>query len=859
MKAGDMMLESKLYEGISTVPELKRYLKRPPLSALLKESLQSQVITVVAGAGYGKTQTVSAFLKGHKDSTIWLQFSTLDNLATRAWDHFVYAVSRLNEALAAKFTFLGFPESEVAFHKFFDLIAKEMKSDEEYFVVLDDLHLIYDKSVLLFIERIIYECMDRFTFILIARSEPAINMEKLWTIGLPFCITEDDLRFKKSEVVDYFQMQDIILTDQVLTDIYEDTDGWIFAICLLSLTLKKGIIYTRNPLDAVKPDIFKLIEGEIFSKISKELQIFLVKLSFFDHLTLGLLEDLSSNNHTLIAEMSKIGSFIRYDATGTYYIHHLLSEFLSTKRFLLKQDDIIETHRKAGDWYANHGYNIDAILQYKENKQYDEVLNVISTYYFHCSKEIAKFILEIMDEIPQKLYEEKPILTVFYAKFLFNSYKVEEAVVKLSELRKKHEAMPLTKKNKVILGEIYIMFGLISLLRCLDTGEYDCRMYFKTADEYLPDGSTLIDGNNHLNPGVYACPVSRPDKGEFNNFLTIMSEAMPYASRVMNGSGYGTEYLMKTEVAFFQKDLKNAERYAYQAIEKSRECDQVDIEILAIFYLIRMNISFGDYSKIFMLLEQSRLAAERFKRLDDYSIFDITEGWLYTLLGQPHKVASWITSNLENEKSDISFGLDSLVLARYYLSEKKYYELLASLENGGEKYFLGKYVIGAIELRVLKAVAFYRVKEMESAIMALQEAYDLAAPNSLIMPFIEQGSNMRMLVNSIVENENSSRIPIEWLKKIQTKSSTYAKNLANIVAKYKSSNRIEKKISQELTKRELETLTDLCHGLTREEMAVNRNLSVNTVKRMLQNIYIKLEAVNSLEAVRIATLKNLVE
>jgi len=54
-------------------------------------------------------------------------------------------------------------------------------------------------------------------------------------------------------------------------------------------------------------------------------------------------------------------------------------------------------------------------------------------------------------------------------------------------------------------------------------------------------------------------------------------------------------------------------------------------------------------------------------------------------------------------------------------------------------------------------------------------------------------------------------------------------------------------------------LSDLYHGLSREEIAATRHISINTVKTVLQSVYIKLGANNNVDAIRIAIEKKLVE
>lgn len=85
-------------------------------------------------------------------------------------------------------------------------------------------------------------------------------------------------------------------------------------------------------------------------------------------------------------------------------------------------------------------------------------------------------------------------------------------------------------------------------------------------------------------------------------------------------------------------------------------------------------------------------------------------------------------------------------------------------------------------------------------------------------------------------------------------SSSTQKRLNQIKREYQTEQKND--ISVQLTNRESAILSDICNGLTREEIALEQNLSINTVKSMLTNIYSKLGAVNTADAIRIAVEVN---
>jgi len=841
----------------------KIYLKRTHLCNQLEQAMQKPLTTVVSGAGYGKTLTVYEFLQEYEAVTIWLQLSQFDNLSVRFWENLIYAISLLDKESALVFKKFGFPETTQEYSRFSVILANTIKPGKKYVLVCDDFHLIYKEHVLDFFNRLLDAHIPNLSIVIISRKDPEINLMRLYSKDMVSVINEDSLRFSKEEVADYFKMQDIHLSTKTNLNIYHYTEGWIFAIRLVELSLRKLASHEDYAILVAEQNIFKLIDSELFSEISKELQVFLIKLSLVDNLPLELLTELSSGNTRLISEMDKTKSFIRYDAfLKTYRIHHLFLKFLIDKQFTLDNEDKIEIYHKAADWYARNGHNIDALTYYEKAGMYDKMFEIICIFYPTCPMETGKFVYDMLNRIPEKIYALKPFAQMLRARFLLNFFNFEESYKETLKIVEKFESMPQNEETRRILGESYITLGLISLFRCTFTGDYIFQKYFKLADEYLPNGSTLLNKHNFpFNSGNYSCTVGSPIAGEFNRFIDAMFYTMPYASKVTNGSGAGTEYLCLAEKLFFQMNLLDAEKYASIAINESRKQEQYAVECLAIFYLVRINMSFGKYSKIMSLLEQLRCLCEKCNTSESYKLLDMTESWFYSQIKQPSKVTDWIRGDIGNsEKSTtpINFVFGHLVQARFYLAEQKYHELLSFLDKEEEIFGPNLFLLGAIEQKIYKATALYHIKETKEAITTLQEAYSLAAPDSLFMPFVESGNKMRTLTKAAMKDE-SCTIPTQWLEMVATKSSSFAKRVSKIISDYRISHQSENDIRSDFTIRELELLNALSHGLSREEIAIDLNLSINTVKHMLQIVFGKLGAENTIDAVRIAISKKLVK
>jgi LuxR family maltose regulon positive regulatory protein len=147
------------------------------------------------------------------------------------------------------------------------------------------------------------------------------------------------------------------------------------------------------------------------------------------------------------------------------------------------------------------------------------------------------------------------------------------------------------------------------------------------------------------------------------------------------------------------------------------------------------------------------------------------------------------------------------------------------------------------------------MKNKPEAFAALSRAYEEAQPNGILMPFIELGKDMRTLMSAALK-ESDHGIPKGWLEAVKRKASSYAKRQAYIITRYKQARGIKGEIS--LSKREFEILTDLSHGLSRADIASNRNISISSVKMIVNSVYFKLGAENLAALVRIAAERKLI-
>lgn len=832
------------------------YLVRPRVDNLLKEALQKPLVTVIAGAGYGKTLAVLSVMESTQYEHAWLPLSELDNAPVVIWKRMIIAIGANDPGLTMRLNALGFPDSPVSFYRFLQLVEDARKNRNRFVLVLDDFYIIRDKTVLAFFERVITANISNLAIVLISREKPSISLAGMLSKGLMMKITEDDLRFTQEEMEAYYHMRDIALDTDTLAGLYAETEGWIFAIYLIGFSLRRASGTDLSLVSHSKIDIFALIEEEIFGAASDALKKSLTILALLECIPADLLAGLMKDKPEVLAELSQLSLLIRYDLhTDSYRMHPLLREFLSWKKHTLTEAEIAGTHCAAAQWYHSHNRLAEAVNHYRECGRYHEIFDILLSIRTHVGKEDASFYITLIEEAPSEIIEARPIMRVAKVKYLFDNNRIQEAQIELAGIREEYETLPPTQANLAILGEVHVLLALISFVK----QNQDFVAHFKKAAECLPEGSALIDSHYQVAEGINVTGIQEPGAGELKRHLDAMFEAAPYATAVMNGCGYGMEYLNATDVAFMTGKIQDAEKHAYETIYRARQRQQNDIEFMANFYLIRIFMYKGDCAKISLLLSGMKEQINRAEYADCKGLYDVIEGWFFVKIGQPEKVAKWIMHEEETRKifPPVILGREYLVRSDCLLEEGRDLELLGFMQQSNGFYEERGILFARIQNRITESIIHHYLGNRKESIEALETAYALSHANDLIIQYIEYGSRMRTVVHAAMQDAGCT-IPKAWLQSIHTKASTYAKRLGQVKKDYQIMSLREKPDMINLSKRELEVLSCLCNGFTREEIADHCNLSPNTLRSMLQIIFQKLGAINSLDAVRIATTMELV-
>ena len=408
----------------------------------------------------------------------------------------------------------------------------------------------------------------------------------------------------------------------------------------------------------------------------------------------------------------------------------------------------------------------------------------------------------------------------------------------------------------------YSNLAYIDLYNCTVSHKYDFTEYLRKSIEYLKRSTMppLEVAGPYAVPDIrsLACVVGEDAQlQEFDLFLEKSRQSAEYISESSHNMYFGYEDLVACELAFFKNQPIVAKNYARQAINKAREKMQYSIGATATQYLLRIAAQEGNYSLAREMLRQLRAHLDNPDFWNRQLLFDLYTGYFYSQIGLAEQVPAWLVIDDKEATSEVRIPAKELVVcAKCFIAMKKYDQALAVLSNSHTRAPHERFLLSELVFSLMLAVARIMTDDIQGAMESLKKAYALSFDGVFEMPFVELGKNMPPLVAEAL-NQGLADIPAEWLKAIGRKASIYAKKAEVVMASFKGLDKAREAV--QLSEREKEVLHDMYHGLSRDEIAINRFLSVNTVKKTLQSIYFKLDANNNVDAIRIAIEKKLIQ
>jgi LuxR family maltose regulon positive regulatory protein len=676
-------------------------------------------------------------------------------------------------------------------------------------------------------------------------------------VDIPFAkLDEYDLEFTFSEMLEYFVLLGIKVDIELAHEIFRLTGGWPLGVFFSTIALRRPDIHPPIVRQALKTSIGGLLDGEVLSLLPEEFVHLLIKLSLIDFLDVDLVREIAGDEMMLL--INKHDQIIHFDQhQNAYYLHEMMGRHLRTRQNELSDAEKKDVYGLATAWCRDNGMNIDALRYYAKMGDYATVAKATFADSRVLSLDTAQLVVRIFMSAPPEVFDEVPSANIAYPWALVSSGNLDAAGDFLRGLIDRYLPLPESPLRAHLLSSAHNILGYIAWVHSLVTGDYSFSEHFEKAVAYW-DSSTEKAAKPAMRAVVpgYVVRVGEPKPEMIDAYIGALDRSEGLMMYMLGGCWAGLTELNRAEIALYRCDYKQAEKHAIAARDKAQANHQMQIVYHAAFFLVRAYLGMGDYEAMRRTHEYflSELDTDR----GDMAAhaYDVVNGWVCSCVGDFNAIATWILSEYTaNEMIAFASGVDDLLRVRIYLEMENYNACLAYLAGRNVPFGAARFLLGKVGINSYAAACHYHLGNLDAMREHFEEAYRLAAPAGIILPFVELGNHARSLTAALLKDP-ACTVPDEWLAHIRAKANTYAKRVSKVRTQYRQLRGMSD--TTQFTTRELQLLTDVSQGLTRTEIAIANNLSINTVKVILQNVYNKLGVASSIEAVHRAIADGLI-
>ena len=361
------LLETKLF-----IPRLRRSLvARPRLCERLGRGSRSRLTLISAPAGFGKTTLLAEWLATaavEERSVAWLSLDESDSPPALFWTYVTTALQTVvPDVGAGALPLLQSPQPNV--ETVLATILNELSAvPKDVVLVLDDYHLVDGPDVATGMEYLLEHLPPRVHLVISTRADPALPLARLRALGELVEIRAADLRFTPDEVTDYLNdVTGLKLAAHDIATLEGRTEGWIAALQLAALSMQgrddiSGFIAGFAGDDRYIVDY--LVE-EVMRRQPEHVRRFLVSTCILDRLS-GPLCDSVTGQHggkAMLDSLDRANLFVvPLDNSRRWYrYHHLFADVLHTHLMDERPAEVAGLHRRAGQWYEQHGETSPAV------------------------------------------------------------------------------------------------------------------------------------------------------------------------------------------------------------------------------------------------------------------------------------------------------------------------------------------------------------------------------------------------------------------------------------------------------------------------------------------------------------------
>ncbi|MFX3633193.1 MAG: LuxR C-terminal-related transcriptional regulator [Candidatus Pristimantibacillus sp.] len=830
-------------------PARKLLVSRPRLTRKLEEGMEAKLTLLSAQAGYGKTTALSEWARQCRHPVAWISLDKYDNDWSVFWSCVMASIREKLPRFGESIGFLLEQESAASIDTSISAFLNELSSiNSDFVLILDDYHVIENAPVNESI-RYMLEHLPRHVHLYIAsRTELPFPTTKMLAKGEFNVIRIEDMRFELEEGFVFFrETTDLSLTNKQIVALFQQTEGWVSGLQLAAISLKRSgnIADTIRQFNGRQRHISDYLLEEVFEHLSESLQEFLLATSVLNRMNgeLCLAVTGKANSQDLLEQLEQLNLFVvpLDDQRNWFRYHHLLSEFLQQLSAREHPELWRHSHHHAAAWHENKGFYEEAVEHYIKAKQAEDAVRLIDRLLPDLMQSKGNVLLRWITSLPESSYEHNPMFELFWVSQYLMDGEWSQGLHRAEQAEKRFEAMrafiPEPEWNQLI-GNLYYLCGILSYLQ--QNLPLTSR-YFELSEQYLPEGSSFqkISSKRYQGHEGFMDLLSLSnDLREVEQFL------LKWIKKWENKKNYpfvGYHYLSYCLLLYEWNRLEEAELYLGQAMIREDSRTNVWIWIHLGLTSSKLQSAHGRESQAMESLSQLGLNVDSPDQQVIWKRIKAEQAQLLLSQGQHQEAYDWLEQNGMSHMDEVSvrYFEEYLVLVRVLAANSRIEEakqLLEQLERLAEK---ENRLRGRIKLKIVQSMVLRQSGHPREAFAPLGVALRLSEPAGYIRCFLDEGPIMVEMLADLLVEQQLIAIPLVPLKYIQ------------LLLEAAGGSQSNKPLSEgALTEKEEKVLHLLAEELIYKEIAVQLNITLDTVKFHLKNIYRKLGVRNRAQAVQ---------
>ena len=805
------------------MPKQKKDLNNIYISERMQECLRPisrcALTTVVAPMGYGKTTAVNWFLsqRDGAEAVRIIRISVYSDNPAIFWKSTQDAFARAGLDLLRDYPC---PADAADGGLLADELCHGLGGGLPCYIFIDDFHLLTDERAARFICTLTNRLPENVHLIVASRDRflPAAEIVRLGS--RVYRIGTEQLRLNHTELSVYARRCGTPLTEEQIDALLYSSEGWFSAVYLnLRALSEQGVLPDRTS------DIYAMFSAAMIDPLPEMQQEFLAVMGLADEFTAEMARYVTGNEETvsLLTALSEQIAFVRrLPDSAVFRFHHLLKDCAERAFDQLpagKQRFYLDRY---GAWYERSGQYLHALSAYRRSGNFDALLRVIQSdagILLAALKPVD--VLDALDECPVSVLKAHPLALLVLMRRMFTWRQIP----KMMELKalllasiEERPAMPAAERGD-LLGECDLIMSFL----CYNDISAMSRLH-RSASAQMSRPAISIQSSGGWtfgSPSVLMMFHRAP--GAMESELAEMDECMPHYYKVTNHHGQGAETIMRAEALFCQGRFTDAHIELERAYAQVKDNGQINMALCCDFLSRRLSL----YTNV----EQRYTFEERYAELLHYhdaswiNLWSAASAYYHALRGETDNIPEIFSQHRLSDINMLAPGkpMMEMIENQVYLAQGAYAKVIGHSAQLLAVCEAMHYALVALHVRIQTAAAYEHLGKREEARAWLGKALSGAAPDGLVMPFVENYAHLKPLLAQELKTDLIAKIT-------ELGEGAGARNAASA----------RPAVFDALTPRELEIVELMAQRLSNREIAEKLYLSEGSVKQYVNQIYSKL-------------------